>query len=137
MRDGYLQLGVVILGFPVQVDPDAGHGKRMSRLGLVNVWNWNTLEERFRMILMPQKTLKEDIQHKNNWWNAGDSLADVHLFFWVKQIKQLHDRQKVCQGVLLNASRNELQQDPHQVVPPFIEPSSCKLKRKKSRTNFL
>lgn len=50
VRDGYLQLGVVILGFPVQVDPDAGHGKGMSRLGLVNVWNRNTLEERFRMI---------------------------------------------------------------------------------------
>lgn len=71
VRDGYLQLGVVILGFPVQVDPDAGHGKRMSRLGLVNVWNWNTLEERFRMIFMPQNTLKEDIQHKNNRRNAG------------------------------------------------------------------
>lgn len=46
VRDGYLQLGVVTLGFPVQVDPDASHGKRMSRLGLGNVWNWNTLEER-------------------------------------------------------------------------------------------
>lgn len=46
VRDGYLQLGVVILGLPVQMDPDAGHGKRMSRLGLGNVWNWNTLEER-------------------------------------------------------------------------------------------
>lgn len=45
VRDGYLQFGVVILGFPVQVDPDASHGKGMSRLGLVNVWNWNTLEE--------------------------------------------------------------------------------------------
>lgn len=66
MRDGYLQLGVVILGFPVQVDPDAGHGKRMSRLGLVNVWNWNTLEKgRFRTTLMSQSTFKEDIQCKN------------------------------------------------------------------------
>lgn len=46
VRDGYLQLGVVILGLPVQMDPDAGHGKRMSRLGLGNVWNWNTLKER-------------------------------------------------------------------------------------------
>lgn len=45
VRDGYLQFGVVILGFPVQVDPDASHGKGMSRLGLVNVRNWNTLEE--------------------------------------------------------------------------------------------
>lgn len=38
------------------------------------------------------------------WQNARDPLADVHLFFRVKQVKQLHDRQKVCQGVLLNAS---------------------------------
>lgn len=66
VRDGYLQLGVVILGFPVQVDPDASHGKRMSRLGLVNVWNWNTLEkDRFRTILMSQNTFKEDVQYKN------------------------------------------------------------------------
>lgn len=28
--DGDLQLGVVILSFAVQVDPDAGHGKGMS-----------------------------------------------------------------------------------------------------------
>lgn len=41
---GYLQFGVVVLSFAVQVDPDAGHGKGMSRLGLVNVRNWNTLE---------------------------------------------------------------------------------------------
>lgn len=91
-------------------------------------------KDKFRTTLMSQNTYKEDISTKTSWWNARDSSADVHLFFWVKQIKQLHDRQKVCQGILLNASRNELQQDPHQVVPPFIEPSSCKLKRKKSRT---
>lgn len=43
VRDGDLQLGVVILSFAVQVDPDAGHGKRVSRLGFVDVRNWNTL----------------------------------------------------------------------------------------------
>lgn len=31
-------------------------------------------------------------------------LAEVHLFFWVKQVKKLHDGQEVGQGVLLNAS---------------------------------
>lgn len=42
--DGYLQLGVVVLSLAVQVDPDAGHGEGMGRLGLVDVWDWNTLE---------------------------------------------------------------------------------------------
>lgn len=42
--DGDLQLGVVVLSFAVQVDPDAGHGEGMSRLGLVDVRNWDTLE---------------------------------------------------------------------------------------------
>ena len=43
MGDGYLQFGVVILSFAVEVDPDAGHGKGMSRLWLVNVRNWDAL----------------------------------------------------------------------------------------------
>lgn len=41
--DGDLQLGVVVLSFAVQVDPDAGHGKGVSRLGFVDVRNWDTL----------------------------------------------------------------------------------------------
>lgn len=28
----------------------------------------------------------------------------VHLFFWVEQVEQLHHRQEVGQGVLLNTS---------------------------------
>lgn len=40
--------------------------------------------------------------------DARDSLADVHLFLRVKQVKQLHHRQKICQGVFLNASWYEL-----------------------------
>lgn len=61
-------------------------------------------------------------------------LADVHLFFWIKQVKKLHDRQEVSQGILLYASWYELQQDPHEVVSPFNKTSTCKLKRKTNST---
>ena len=45
MGYGYLQLGVVVLGLAVQVDPDARHGEGVSGLGLVNVRDGNTLGE--------------------------------------------------------------------------------------------
>lgn len=44
VRYGYLQFGVVVLSFAVQMDPDAGHSERMGRLGFVNVRNWNALK---------------------------------------------------------------------------------------------
>lgn len=50
-----------------------------------------------------------------------------YLFFWIQQVEKLHDGQEVSQGVLLNASRYELQQDPHQVVSAFDETSARKL----------
>jgi hypothetical protein len=39
-----LQLGVVILGFSIEMDPNARHCKGMSRLRFVNIRNWDTLE---------------------------------------------------------------------------------------------
>ena len=45
VRYGYLQLGVVVLGLAVQMDPDARHSEGVSGLGLVNVWDWNALGE--------------------------------------------------------------------------------------------
>ena len=44
--DGDLQLGVVALGLAIQVDPDAGHGKRVRGLGLVDVRDGDTLRRR-------------------------------------------------------------------------------------------
>lgn len=41
---GYLQFGVVVLSFAVQMYPDAGHSEGMSGLGLVNVRNRNALK---------------------------------------------------------------------------------------------
>lgn len=52
-----------------------------------------------------------------------------YLFFWIQQVEKLHDRQEVSQGVLLNASWYELQQDPHQVVSSFDETSARELDR--------
>lgn len=43
VRYGDLEFGVVVLGFAVQMDPDAGHGEGMSRLRLVDVWDRNAL----------------------------------------------------------------------------------------------
>lgn len=60
--------------------------------------------------------------------------ADVYLFFWVKQVEKLHDGQEIRQGVLLNAPGYELQQDPHQVVPPFYQTPTGELQRQRTPT---
>lgn len=45
MRNGNLQLGVVTMGLPVQMNPNAGHCKSMSWLGFVNVRYRNILKK--------------------------------------------------------------------------------------------
>ncbi len=44
--DGDLLFGVVVLSFAVQVNPDAGHCEGVRGLRLVDVRDWNTLQNK-------------------------------------------------------------------------------------------
>lgn len=44
MRDWDLQLGVVILRFSIEMNPNTSHREGVCRLRLVNIRNWDTLE---------------------------------------------------------------------------------------------
>lgn len=59
--NGDLQLGVVALSFAVQVDPDAGHGEGVSRLGLVDVGHRNALQKFNHKIQRRIQNNKKDV----------------------------------------------------------------------------